>query len=502
MKIFKTRTRKIISLIIIITFALNTVVFASSYNPSRQEIESMIDVVSTKRAIPSVLMKAIARVESTYEQFNENGSPKITGDCIGLMMINNRNGGYDSQRLKYDVEYNIEAGADVLLNKWSMSAYKNVSSVGDMNPDVLENWYFALWAYNGWAQCNNPNTLPSYVEKYTYQQLVYDICKDEYNQNINNIDFSYLPQSGKPSRSLVVPTPSNINSGGIVLYEIGDFVRTDGIKEAYHLRDVPAGQYIFELPENQLGTITEGPILKNGYYWYKFYINDYKQGWIERNWLTRTGDTENGRYIFDDISFHWARKDIMKLYKKGIISEATNFNPDEYITNEGFSIFLSKTLNKDKISGDESQITETTDIEATSDIAGLNKETEKTTKLPFLDANMISSWALEYVEDVYNSGLINNYVDYFRPQEKMTRKEAALILSSALNNDNKYESLDINSIFSDIGELSLDEVNAIKIAYTNGIMSGKSTGQFHPNDYLTRAEAAAMMVKLSDKLGN
>jgi hypothetical protein len=490
MKIFKTRTHKIISLIIIIIFALNTVAFASSYNPSRQEIESIIEEVSIKRAIPSVLMKSIARVESAYQQFNANGTPKMTGDCIGLMMINNRNGGYDSQRLKYDIEYNIEAGADVLLNKWSMSAYKSVSSVGDMNPDVLENWYFALWAYNGWAQSNNPNTLPSYVKKYTYQQLVYDICKDEYGKEINNIDFSYLPQSGKPSRSLVVPTPSEINSGGIVLYEIGDFVRTDGVKDSYHLRDVPAGQYIIELPENQLGTITDGPILKDGYYWYKIYINDYEQGWIERNWITRTGDTENGRYIFDDISFHWARKDIMKLYKKGVISETTSFNPDENITNEEFSIFLSKILGEANISENKSQ-----DTVATGTI-------EDTIKLPFLDTNTISPWALQYVEDIYNSGLLKNNSEYFKPQDKMTRKKAALIISNALNDDNEYESLDINSIFSDIEELDLDEVKAIKKAYTSGVMSGKSTGQFHPNDYLSRAETAAMMVKLSNKLEN
>ncbi|MBP1926811.1 hypothetical protein J2Z76_002681 [Sedimentibacter acidaminivorans] len=493
MKVFKTQTRKIISLVIIITFALNTIVFANSYNPSRQEIESMIEEVSIKRAIPSVLMKAIARVESTYEHFNENGSPKTTGNCIGLMMINNRNGGYDSQRLKYDIMYNIEAGADVLLNKWSMSSYKNVSSVGDMNPDVLENWYFALWAYNGWAQSNNPNTLPSHVKRYTYQQLVYDICKDEYNQNISNIDFAYLPQSGKPSRSLVVPTPSNINSGGIVLYEVGDFVRTDGIRKSYQLRDVPGGKYIFDLEHNQLGTITEGPILKNGYYWYKMYINDYKQGWIERNWLTRTGDIVNGRYIFDDISFHWARKDIMKLYKEGIISEALKFKPDEYITNELFSIFLSRTLDNEKISQSETQQKDEVDTETSI---------EKTIELPFLDADMISPWALNYVEDMYNSGLFKNNSGYFKPHDKMTRKEAALILSNILIKDSKYESLDISSIFSDIKELDLTEVEAIKMVYINQIMSGKNSGQFHPNDYLTRAETAAIMVKLFDKLEN
>ena len=481
MKVFKTQTRKIILLIIIFTLTFNTVVFANSYNPSRQEIESIIDEVATERAIPSVLMKAIAKLESSYSQFNTNGTPKVTGDCIGLMMINNRNGGYDSQKLKYDIEYNIEAGADVILNKWSMSSYKSVSSVGDMNPDVLENWYFALWAYNGWAQSNNPNMLPSYVKKCTYQQLVYNICKNEYNQNINNIDFSYLPQTGKPSRSLVVPTPSKVNSGGIVLYEVGDFVRTDGVKGVYNLRDVPAGKYIFDLAENQLGTITEGPILQNGYYWYKIYINDNKQGWIERNWLTRTGDIENGRYIFDDISFHWARKNIMKLYNKGIISEATNFNPNDIITKEGFCIFLSKTMGLDNIE---------------------NKAETTHEVLPFVDVNSISPWAFNYVSNTYDAGLLNNYTGYLKPQDKLTRKEAALILSNVYENDKKFETLDIKSIFTDINDLNSTEIEAIKNVYTQSLMSGKSSGAFKPNDYLTRAESAAIMVKLSDKLEN
>jgi len=79
-------------------------------------------------------------------------------------MINNNKGAYDSNKLRYDIKYNIEAGIDVLLNKWSMSSYKSVSSVGNMDPNVLENWYFALWAYNGWAASNNPHMLPSYVK--------------------------------------------------------------------------------------------------------------------------------------------------------------------------------------------------------------------------------------------------------------------------------------------------------------------------------------------------
>ena len=119
-----------------------------------------------------------------------------------------------------------------------MSSYKQVSSVGNMDPNILENWYFALWAYNGWsqsnnpvspyakkytcllytslwayngwAQSNNPNIAQSNVKKYTYQQLIYDVIENEYGGKIHNIDFSYLPSTGKPSRSLVVPTPLSL----------------------------------------------------------------------------------------------------------------------------------------------------------------------------------------------------------------------------------------------------------------------------------------------------
>lgn len=473
MKVFKTTTRKIILIVFILILTINTVAFGYSSNPSRQEIESMIDKVAMKRAIPSVLMKSIVKLESSFSHYNADGSPKVTGDCIGLMMINNRNGGYETNKLMYDVEYNIEAGADVLLNKWSMSSFHSVSSVGDMNPDVLENWYFALWAYNGWAQSNNPNMLPSSVKKYTYQQRIYNICVQEYNKNISNIDFSYLPQSGKPSRSLVVPTPANYHSGGIVLYEVGDFVRVDGVRNSYNLRDYPSGKYTYQIPVNQLGTITEGPILKDGYYWYKVYVNDSLQGWIERNWLLRTGDTQYGRYIYDDISFHWARKNIMKLYNNGIISESVSFKPDNNILKEEFCTFLSKTLKLDN--------------------------TTNNATLPFTDKDAISPWALSYVTNIYNAGLLNNYTD-LQPQGKITRKEAALIFSNIFKDENNYGSIDINTIFSDINSLNLNEAEAIKKVYTQGIMSGKNSGSFRPDDYLTRAETASIMVKIMDKL--
>ncbi len=443
-------------------------------NPSREEIEAMIDEVAIKRGVPAILLKGIARVESVFKHFNSDGSPKICGTSIGLMQINNVYGGYDNYRLKYDILYNIEAGADVLLNKWSMSSYNQVSSVGNMDPNILENWYFALWAYNGWAQSNNP--VSPYAKKYTYQQLVYDIIEKEYSKKINNIDFSYLPRESKPSRSLTVPTPDNYSGGNIILYEKGDYVRTDGIRESYYLRDAPAGNYVHRLSNNQLGTIIEGPVLKSGYYWYKVYVDETKEGWIERNWLLRTGDTQYGRYIYDDISFHWARKIIMDMYGKGIVSKAVLYNPNAPVTMEEYCIFLSRTLNYIETANQQNKV-------------------QTGNKVFYYDFTDVHFWALDFVKDIYERGLL----EAIHPLENLNRKQAVLLIEDILVSSDKYTQIDIDIIFSDLGNLTEEETSAVKKAYVNGIVSGKHIKAFCPDEYLTRAEAAVMMTNLVNK---
>ncbi|NLA12659.1 MAG: transglycosylase SLT domain-containing protein [Tissierellia bacterium] len=499
MKILKTTARKVIIIIFVFVFTINTFVFAG-VNPSREELELMIERVAEKRAIPAILLKAIARVESCYEHYRADGSPKINGTSIGLMQINNKNGGYDSERLKYDIMYNIEAGADVLLNKWAMSSYNEVASVGDMDPNVLENWYFALWAYNGWSQSNNPNIYQSYTKKYTYQQLIYDVIEKEYGGKIHNIDFSYLPATGKPSRSLVVPTPMYTNGGNIIFYEKGDYVRTDGIRTKFHLRDAPAGRYIHDLSLNQLGIIEDGPVLKNGYYWYKVYIDDNTEGWIERNFLLRTGDAEYGRYVFEDISFHWARKIIMKLYGKNIVGEAEYFNPDKYVSKEEFCILLNRALDyanvlNDSLGDDESK--DDKDKEKSSRETETTSEEDASAILENIEN--INPWAVEYVENVYESGLIDDE-DLVNLLDNLNRKEAALIIANLFEISEEFSSLDIETVFTDIGNLNEDEILAIKTVYTNGIMNGKGSGIFSPDANLTRAEAAVVMDKISEKL--
>ena len=66
--------------------------------------------------------------------------------------------------------YNIAAGARILAEKWNEDYFP---VVGESDPSYVESWYFALWAYNGWAWINHPGN-----PKYDPARPPYD-CDDE-----------------------------------------------------------------------------------------------------------------------------------------------------------------------------------------------------------------------------------------------------------------------------------------------------------------------------------
>jgi hypothetical protein len=197
----------------------STVGYAEYYTQS--EIEEIIDRIAMERGVPSVIIKSIAKLESNISQFRPNGTPVVSpSGYIGVMQVGNSSGIFDTQRLKYDIEYNINAGIDVLLIKWNTSLIsKRVSKVGDMNPNILENWYFAIWAYNSWAGRNNPN-----ASSRAYQERVFDVSESRYNQTINSISASLLPASGVPTY-YAYETPSVVNYANLIQYKKNDLVQ-------------------------------------------------------------------------------------------------------------------------------------------------------------------------------------------------------------------------------------------------------------------------------------
>src|SRR5690606_10261980 len=118
--------------------------------------------------------------------------------------------------------------------------------------------------------------------------------------------------------------------------------------------------------------------------------------------------------------------------------------------------------------------------------------------VPFNDFANVHSWALNYVKDIYDRGLLTKE-EILNPLASLNRKKAALIIEDILVSSDNYMDLDIKTIFSDLENLTEEEVSAIKTAYINGIVSGKYTKAFSPNENLTRAEAAVIMANITKK---
>lgn len=120
--------------------------------------------------IPPVLLKSIAWIESgwaqgAYEPFVNYGEvgPVLTShDCgYGIMQVTsgmqNLTGvpNVDQAMVGGHYAFNIARGAHILADKWNQ-APEFRPTVGNRDPAITENWYFALWGYNGWAFKNHP----------------------------------------------------------------------------------------------------------------------------------------------------------------------------------------------------------------------------------------------------------------------------------------------------------------------------------------------------------
>lgn len=174
--------------------------FDKYFGLSDEEIEFYLFKVAVENDIPPVIFKAIAHKESNYRQFFDSGKVFRYYGNTGIMQINDVHlSRLDNTRLRYDMVYNMEVGANVLK-----SNFNSRPQIGDRDPLILENWYFALWGYNGWVPINNPNRSGMNA----YQESIFTIIEEKYGQSISRIDTSYLPSTGTPSRDLVIPNPS------------------------------------------------------------------------------------------------------------------------------------------------------------------------------------------------------------------------------------------------------------------------------------------------------
>jgi hypothetical protein len=114
--------------------------------------------------IPPSVLAAVGWVESNWRQFTPQGRPLVSFDFgYGIMQITSgMAGAFGSVEGSIDpttqsmiassYAYNIAYGARMLAQKWA-----STPRIATGDPTIVEDWYYALWAYNGWGWVNNPN---------------------------------------------------------------------------------------------------------------------------------------------------------------------------------------------------------------------------------------------------------------------------------------------------------------------------------------------------------
>jgi hypothetical protein len=167
-------------------------------NPAPAEIRALLYDAAVAHDIPPKLLFAIAWQESTWRQFDATGAPLISGDGgIGIMQVTTIPAGADVGRLKIDIAYNIDVGASILDEKWGY-APSVFAVIGGGDRRCYEDWFFAVWAYNG-LKADNP-----------YPYLIWGHIADGRGhwtgQAVTPVAGKLLA-GGLPPKGLVVPTP-------------------------------------------------------------------------------------------------------------------------------------------------------------------------------------------------------------------------------------------------------------------------------------------------------
>ncbi|RNC63044.1 MAG: N-acetylmuramoyl-L-alanine amidase LytC [Candidatus Dichloromethanomonas elyunquensis] len=171
-------------------------------NPSPEEIARKIEIVARIKGIPGVILKTVAFVETGWRQFDNSGNVVMSRSShpgLGIMQVTSYNSSDKDlvNKLKYDIDFNIAAGADILNTKWDM-----VPQIGDGDRNKLENWYFALWAYNSWSTVNNPNNAAAQGRLAYQDKIIKNAAAEYYSGAVTPVKITPVPPELLPAGTL------------------------------------------------------------------------------------------------------------------------------------------------------------------------------------------------------------------------------------------------------------------------------------------------------------
>lgn len=222
---------------------------------------------------------------------------------------------------------------------------------------------------------------------------------------------------------------------------------------------------------------------------------------------------------FSDTKAHWAKDSIDKVQSLGWISGYPDmtFKPDTPGTSiEVVSMIVSLAEDlgtgaegketpavddqtgvseeKEEVSGDEEEVSESDEdvSENQDELSEGNSVQDEESGIP-----EVPGWAKDAIRKAVALKIVN--VNRFHSQVQATRAQAAVMLAKALG----LQPVDTSSItFSDQVLISSEDLGYILALAEAGIIKGTPDGKFNPNSAITRAEIAAMLAGVADRIGD
>lgn len=200
---------------------------------------------------------------------------------------------------------------------------------------------------------------------------------------------------------------------------------------------------------------------------------------------------------FTDTSGHWAEKIANRMNGLGLMEGYPNpNNPSSLVRPADLGRIITRAELTTAIahilglSPGDTHLYPT--IEYMSDY-----ENNQILNAKYADAALIAAWARPFVASMTKAGLVNGKGSYFAPQDRLTRIEAAIMISNALRDVPGFGTPADLSVYNDYNQVPAWANGKV----AQGTIHGYPDGTLRPNQPISRAETITLLITLLRGLG-
>ena len=189
-------------------------------------------------------------------------------------------------------------------------------------------------------------------------------------------------------------------------------------------------------------------------------------------------------FAADDIEGHYFVNEMRYLNSKGIFlgDDQGKFNPDHSITRAEFAAMIVRALELEPVQSAEFSIA------------------SEVSKAVFTDVTNPDDWYYTPINIAYNSGIVKGKGDgTFKPTDYITRQEMAVMATRAIHLKGIFTNA-ANLTFADNQEIGSAYYDSVQRLVDLKIMEGNDDNTFSPLKNSTRAQTAAVIYRMLDKI--